>query len=244
MSNDWAIRAKKLSKVYRLYRKPTYRFLDVFGLCPAGDRYYAEHAALDHIDLGIRAGERVAIIGRNGAGKSTLLKLVASTLQPTSGTIEVRGSVRALLEIWAGFHPDFTGRENVLASLAYQGIIGSRAIEKLEEVVEFAELEEYIDQPLKTYSTGMMMRLMFSAATCVEPDILLADEVLSVGDAYFVHKSLARVKRLVQTRGTTFVLVTHDHQAAVSVCERFIWIDRGRIMLDGTADLAIASYHQ
>lgn len=243
-SSPWAIRAEQLSKVYRLYRKPVFRFLDLLSLCPRGERYYAEHAAVDNVDFQIARGEKVAIIGRNGAGKSTLLRMISGLLRPTSGLIEVHGTIKALLDIGSGFYPDFTGRENALSALAYQGIVGRAASEKLEEIVEFAELEEYIDQPMRTYSTGMMMRLMFSTATCVEPDILIADEVLGVGDAYFGHKSFERVKRLVQSRGTTFLLVTHNIYSALEVCERFIWLDQGRIMLDGPGTSVLSAYEQ
>jgi ABC-type polysaccharide/polyol phosphate transport system ATPase subunit len=243
-NSPYAIRAEQLTKVYRLYRKPGFRFLDILSLCPRGERYYTEHAALDHVDFQIARGEKVAIIGRNGAGKSTLLRMISGLLRPSSGLIDVQGTIKALLDIGSGFYPDFSGRENVLSALAYQGIAGRAAHEKLDEILEFAELEEYIDQPMRTYSTGMMMRLMFATATCVEPDILVADEVLGVGDAYFAHKSFERVKRLVRARGTTFLLVTHNIYSALEVCERFVWLDHGRIMLDGPGTPVIAAYEQ
>lgn len=243
-SSPCAIRAERLTKVYRLYRKPVFRLLDVLSLCPKGERYYTEHAAVDHVDFSIAPGEKVAIIGRNGAGKSTLLRMISGLLRPTTGLIEVQGTIKALLDIGSGFYPDFTGRENALSALAYQGIVGRAAREKLEEIVEFSELEEYIDQPMRTYSTGMMMRLMFSTATCVEPDILVADEVLGVGDAYFAHKSFERVKRLVQAHGTTFLLVTHSVYSALEVCERFVWLDQGRIVLDGNGTAVVGAYEQ
>jgi homopolymeric O-antigen transport system ATP-binding protein len=243
-SSPWAIRAEQLAKVYRLYRKPIFRLLDILSVCPKGERYYTEHAAVDHVSFSIAPGEKVAIIGRNGAGKSTLLRMISGLLRPTEGSIEIQGTIKALLDIGSGFYPDFTGRENALSALAYQGIVGRPARDKLEEIVEFAELEEYIDQPMRTYSSGMMMRLMFSTATCVEPDILIADEVLGVGDAYFAHKSLERVKRLVQAHGTTFLLVTHNIYSALEVCERFVWLDQGRIALDGSGTEVVRAYEQ
>jgi lipopolysaccharide transport system ATP-binding protein len=243
-SSPWAIRAEQLAKVYRLYRKPAFRLLDILSLCPQGERYYTEHAAVDHVSFSIAPGEKVAIIGRNGAGKSTLLRMISGLLRPTGGSIEVHGTIKALLDIGSGFYPDFTGRENALSALAYQGVVGRPARDKLEEIVEFAELEEYIDQPMRTYSSGMMMRLMFSTATCVEPDILIADEVLGVGDAYFANKSFERVKRLVQAHGTTFLLVTHNIYSALGVCERFIWLDQGRIVLDSDGTTVIRAYEQ
>jgi lipopolysaccharide transport system ATP-binding protein len=193
---DVAIRATDLKKVYRLYAKPAYRFLDMFGLLGPRAGAYAQHAALEGINLEIRRGENVAIIGRNGAGKSTCLKLITSVMQPTAGSLEVSGDVHALLQIGTGFHPDFTGRENVQAYFAQLGISGSEAARRCADAIAFAELEEYIDQPAKTYSTGMAMRLMFSASTAIDPDLLVLDEVLGVGDAYFAQKSYERMREL------------------------------------------------
>src|SRR3954471_258558 len=187
--SDLVIEARNLTKVYRLYAGPGYRFLDMFGLLGKRQGAYTEHAALDGVDLAIRRGEKVAIIGRNGAGKSTLLKLITRVIEPSSGTLDVHGHAHALLQIGTGFHPDFTGRQNVYAYLAQLGVAGRSADEKYAEIVDFAELEEYIDQPVKTYSSGMGVRLMFSAATAITPDLLVLDEVLGVGDAYFASKS-------------------------------------------------------
>jgi ABC-type polysaccharide/polyol phosphate transport system ATPase subunit len=236
------IRASDLRKVYRLYSKPSYRFRDMFGLLGAKPGAYTEHAALDGINLEIRRGEKVAIIGRNGAGKSTFLKLVTNVVSPTSGRLEVSGQVQALLQIGTGFHPDFTGRENVYAYFAQLGIAGEEARRKCEETIEFAELEEYIDQPMKTYSTGMGVRLMFSASTAVTPDLLVLDEVLGVGDAYFTHKSYERIRGMCATSGTTMLLVTHDVYTAAKVCDRMIWFDHGRVLVDDAPDLVVSAY--
>src|SRR5262249_11692699 len=165
-----------------------HRLLDMLGMLRAKGAF-TEHRALSEINLEIRRGEKIAIIGRNGAGKSTLLKLISNVSEPTSGSLEVNGDARALLQVGSGFHPDFTGRENVYGYLAYLGITGKEADKRFREIVDFSELEQYIEQPLKTYSTGMAVRLMFSTSTAVAPDILVLDEVLSVGDAYFSHKS-------------------------------------------------------
>jgi lipopolysaccharide transport system ATP-binding protein len=240
--NDTAIRLRGLKKIYRLYGKPHHRFLDMFGLLPKRQQCYSEHAALSGIDLEIRRGEKVAIIGRNGAGKSTLLKLVTRVIEPTEGSIETVGDVHALLQIGTGFHPDFTGRQNVFSYLAHLGVNGKEAERKFAEIVEFAELDEYIDQPVKTYSTGMGVRLMFSTSTAIEPDILVIDEVLGVGDAYFVHRSFERINELCMRRSTTLLLVTHDIYSAMKLCERFVWIDRGRILIDGSAALVANRY--
>ena len=240
--SDVAIRATDLKKVYRLYAKPAYRFLDMFGML--GDRpgAYTQHAALDGITLEIRRGEKIAVIGRNGAGKSTFLKLVTNVIQPTSGRLEVKGDVHALLQIGTGFHPDFTGRQNVEAYLAQLGVTGADAERRCADAVAFAELEEYIDQPVKTYSTGMAMRLMFSASTAISPDLLVLDEVLGVGDAYFAQKSYDRMRELCERHDATLLLVTHDVYSAVRMCDRVIWFDRGRILMDGDGPIVVKAY--
>lgn len=240
--NDIVIRAHDLRKVYRLYAGPTDRFLDMFGLLGNRPGRYTEHAALDGVSLEIRQGEKVAFIGRNGAGKSTLLKLVTRVIEPTSGLLDVKGKVHALLQIGTGFHPDFTGRENVFAYLAQLGVTGREAERRYSEIVEFAELEEYIGQPVKTYSAGMAVRLMFSTATAITPELLVLDEVLGVGDAYFAQKSYERMRELTDRSGTTLLLVTHDVYSAVKICDRLIWIDRGRVLMDGDGPLVIKAY--
>lgn len=240
--SDPVIRAAGLRKVYRLYAKPHYRFLDLFGLLGARPGAYTEHVAVDDLSLTVGRGEKVALIGRNGAGKSTLLKLLTRVIEPTAGSIEVRGKVHALLQIGSGFHPEFTGRENVYAYLAQLGISGAEADRQVGDIVGFAELEEYIEQPLKTYSTGMAVRLMFATSTAIAPEILVLDEVLSVGDAYFVHKSYERIKDLCESRGTTLLLVTHDIYSASKFCNRMIWVDRGRILMDDVGATVIKAY--
>jgi homopolymeric O-antigen transport system ATP-binding protein len=237
-----AVRIESVDKVYRLYRQPFYRFLDLFGLCPPGREYFTEHQALNHVNAQIGRGEKVAIIGRNGAGKSTLLKIITGVLPPSAGSISVNGRISNLLQIGTGFHPEFTGRQNVFASLAHQGIVGSAASALFDRIVDFAEIEEYIDQPMKTYSTGMCSRLMFSSAVMLTPDILVVDEILGVGDAYFSHKSFERMREMCAQTGTTLLLVTHDIYSALNLCDRFIWIDRGVIRFDGDGKSAISLY--
>jgi len=237
-----AIQATKLSKVYRLYTRPAYRFLDMFGLLKEKPGAYTEHTALDGIDIAIHRGEKVAIIGRNGAGKSTFLKLVTNVIQPTSGSLRVVGDVHALLQIGTGFHPDFTGRENVRAYLAQLGISGAEAVRRCDDAIAFAELEEYIDQPVKVYSTGMAMRLMFAASTAITPDLLVLDEVLGVGDAYFAQKSYERMRELCDRNGSTLLLVTHDIYSATRMCERVIWLERGAVAMDGAASDVVKAY--
>lgn len=237
-----ALLLRGVSKRYRVYRQPSYRLLDLFGLCPDDPKYFKEVTALEGVDLAIERGEKIAIIGRNGAGKSTLLKLVTGVVEPSTGAVTVTGRLSPLLQIGAGFHAEFTGRQNVYSSLAHLGIVGREAAAKFEEIVDFAELESFIDQPMKTYSTGMAARLMFSAATSVDPDILVIDELLGVGDAYFAQKSFDRMRQMCQRAGTTLLLVTHDLYAALNLCERFVWIDHGRVQRDGNGRDTVGAY--
>lgn len=239
--NDLVIRAEKLSKIYRLYKQPLDRIKDAFGLL-RGDGRYSEHVALDAVDISIRRGEKVGVIGRNGAGKSTFLKLITRTIEPTSGILEVHGATQALLQIGTGFHPEFTGRDNVISYLAQLGIAGEKAASLTREIIDFAEVEEYIDQPVKTYSTGMAARLMFAASTVIEPDVLVIDEVLGVGDAYFARKSYERIKTLCADNNATLLLVSHDIYSTAQICDRMIWIDRGRVKFDGEPKVAINLY--
>lgn len=238
--SDTIIRLGQVSKVYRLYAKPQHRLLDMFGLL--GKTRYTEHMALNRIDLVVRRGEKVAVIGRNGAGKSTLLKIITKVVSPTSGRVDVHGEVSALLQIGTGFHPDFSGRENVYGYLAQLGMTGKKAERRVAEVIDFSELEEYIDQPVKTYSTGMAARLMFSAATTIVPEILVLDEILSVGDAYFSRKCFERMDEMCSRSGTTLLLVTHDVYSALRICERIIWIDQGRIIMDDAGRTVVKAY--
>ncbi len=240
--SDIVISARNLSKTYRLHSSPSDRLADVFGLLPSKTDRVKLHRALNDVSFDIARGEKVAIIGRNGAGKSTLLKLITRVTEPSEGRLDVRGETRALLQIGTGFHPDFTGRKNVDAYLANMGVSGARARQMIEDAVAFAELEDYVDQPVKTYSTGMAMRLMFAASTMLKPDLLVIDEVLGVGDAYFQRKSFERIREMCEGKETTLLLVTHDIYSAATLCDRMIWIDRGRILIDADPPTVIRAY--
>lgn len=236
--------AKELHKQYRLYAKPYYRFLDMLGLLRQNTGLYAEHTAVNKLNLTIKAGEKVALIGRNGAGKSTLLKLISGVIMPTSGTLKVKGNARALLQIGTGFHPDFTGRENIKAYLAQLGIMGQQIQHLIDDIIDFSELEEYIDQPLKTYSTGMAARLMFATSTAIVPDLLILDEILSVGDAYFTQKSMDRISELCDAKNTTLLLVSHDTYSAAKLVDRMIWIEKGQIISDASPQITLKAYEE
>lgn len=240
--SDIAIRLRGLTKAYRLYKSSSDKAFGIFNLRLGRLGAYTEHLAIDHMDLEIRRGERVGIIGRNGSGKSTLLKLMSGTTAPTLGTLEVNGDIHILMNLGTGFHPDFTGRQNAHAYLAQMGVPSRKSDALVAELAAFAELGKYFDQPLATYSSGMAVRLMFAASTVINPDILLLDEVLGVGDAYFVHKSFNRLRALCTREGTTLLLVTHSPHMAAEICERLIWIDAGRVMQDGEPLAVINAY--
>ncbi len=239
--NDIAIRARNVWKEYRLYPSPADRLADIMGWGKPASKIKVRHALRD-VSFDVRIGEKVAIIGRNGAGKSTLLKLITRVTEPSRGELIVKGETRALLQIGTGFHPEFTGRQNVDAYLANMGVTGRRAAEMIHDAVTFAELEDHIDLPVKTYSTGQAMRLMFAASTMVKPDLLVVDEVLGVGDAYFQRKSFERIREMCEGKETTLLLVTHDIYSAASLCDRMIWIDQGAILIDADPPTVTRAY--
>ena len=239
-----AIEAVSLSKTYKLYRNQKEKIADALGM---GRLVYGQkppdvYTALKDLNFSIGRGEKVGIVGRNGAGKSTLLKLISGLLQPTSGTITIAGSVHMLMYIGLGFHPEFTGRENIKASILYNGLSQDIQEQVELEIAEFAELKEFLDQPVRTYSLGMQSRLQFACATAVKPDILVIDEVLAVGDAYFLAKCIDRINKLVNS-GCTLLLVSHSMQHILEFCDRAIWLEQGRITSDGNADIVVDTYN-
>ena len=237
-----AVLLSGVTKAYRLYHSRLAKILDAVGLSGLGRRRrYEEFEALKGIDLQVQPGARLGIVGRNGAGKTTLLKIISGVSYPTRGTVDVRGRVQALMSVGLGFHPEFSGLENIRASLAYNGLEG-RAVERAtEDVIEFAELGEFLQQPLKTYSLGMQSRLMFATATAIAPEVLVVDEVLGAGDAYFTVKSAARMQRLAAS-GCTLIIVSHSMPHILQFCERVLWIDEGRIRRDGPARDVVGEY--
>lgn len=200
-----------------------------------------EFWALRDISFRVCPGESIAFIGGNGAGKSTLLGLVAGTLFPTSGQIRVRGRIGALLELGAGFHPDLNGRENIFLNASLLGMSEGQIHHLYQDIVDFSELEDFIEAPLRTYSSGMRVRLGFSVAIHVNPDILIMDEVMAVGDQHFQGKCMERI-RAYRSGGKTLLFVSHSPEAVMSVCQRVIWIDHGRVRMDGPTDHVLPAY--
>lgn len=229
--SEIAIKIEGVTKSFRRFRHPGWRALDAFGVSVPRSRYDI-FDALRGIDIEVRQGERTALIGRNGAGKSTLLRLISGQMQPDSGRVQVTGNIQALMELGTGFHPDFTGIENIHAALALQGLRGSSLRTQVEEIIDFTELEGFIERPVREYSAGMYARLAFAVATTIKPEILIVDEILGAGDAYFVGKSIQRMKALTEN-GATVLFVSHDMSSVQLLCERAIWIDRGMVRKEG-----------
>lgn len=237
-----AVSVQNISKLYLLYNKPQDRLKQSI-LGRLGKNYARTFWALRDVSFNVRRGEVLGIIGRNGSGKSTLLQIIAGIIQPTEGQLEIRGRLTALLELGAGFNPEFTGRENILLNGATMGISEKEMRNRMDEIIDFAQIGEFIDQPVKIYSSGMYVRLAFAIATSVDPDVLLIDEALAVGDIGFVIKCMNRMKQM-RERGATILLVTHDVQTVRSFCDSAIWLNQGSLALAGTPMDTTARYIQ
>ncbi|MFS0555795.1 ABC transporter ATP-binding protein [Brevibacillus sp. 179-C9.3 HS] len=233
------IRINNVSKSFKIYKERNSTLKDRI-IYRSKNRFELYHA-LDGVSLDIKKGETVGLLGRNGSGKSTLLKLLTGILYPNSGSIEMKGRVSSLLELGAGFHPDFTGRENIYMNASILGLNKREITKKLDEIIAFSELKEYIENPVRNYSSGMYMRLAFSVAIMVEPDILLIDEVLAVGDAAFQQKCMDQMLKL-KRKGTTIVFVSHDLGAMQKLCDRVVWINKGKVIEEGPPRKIIDQY--
>lgn len=241
MNDDVIIRVENLGKMYRIYGKPADRLKQMLWgrLTPTG--YGRQFWALQDMELTIRRGETIAIVGRNGSGKSTLLQILAGTLQATQGTAVVTGRVAALLELGSGFNPEYTGRENVFLAGAILGLDTETMAQQYEAIVDFAGIRDFMDQPVKTYSSGMTVRLAFAVTAQLNPDILIIDEALSVGDIGFQVKCFRRFEEL-RARGTTIILVTHSLDTVVQLCSRALLLERGRLTMDGEPRDVVNAY--
>ena len=270
-SSDWAIEVQSVSKCYRVYPHPVDRLKEALftrglalgrrlGLHRLAHRlnngsgvksddgkplahFYQEFWSLRDVSLVLSRGEVLGIVGVNGAGKSSLLQLICGVLQATSGAVQVRGRIAALLELGAGFNPDFTGRENIELNATLLGLSPQEIKDKMQSIIEFSGIENFIDQPVKTYSSGMYVRLAFSIATSVEPDILVIDEALSVGDGAFARKSFDRIMAL-KDKGVTILFCSHNIYQVESLCERAIWLDQGQVKASGPAHQVCLKYNQ
>ena len=230
MSSEISIRAVNLSKEYRIYSKPQKRLLEL--LYRGKRQFHKRFKAVQPISFEIKKGSTVGIVGRNGSGKSTLLQMMAGTLTPTTGSVNVKGRIAALLELGSGFNPEFTGRENVYLYGSIMQMTHAEMNERIEEILFFADIGSFIDQPIKTYSSGMHVRLAFSAAIHVNPDVLLIDEALAVGDAAFQLKCFERLNTFKQS-GKTIVFVSHDVNAVTQFCDRVFVLSAGEMVFEG-----------
>ena len=240
MCSDIAIKVDSLGKCYHIYDQPQDRLKQslyprmqrLIGIQPKS--YFREFWALKDISFEVRKGETVGIIGRNGAGKSTLLQLICGTLAPTCGSVTNKGRIAAMLELGSGFNPEFTGRENVSMNGAILGLTKDEIDYRFEDITAFADIGVFIEQPVKTYSSGMLVRLAFAVSVCIEPDVLIVDEALAVGDMNFQAKCMTALARM-QKKGTTILFVSHDIGSIKSLCSRGIYLERGRLKVMGAA---------
>jgi len=241
MSESPAIQVSQLSKCYQIYQKPQDRLKQF--LWRGKRQFYRDFWALRDVSFNVSSGEVIGIIGNNGSGKSTLLQLVCGTLTPSSGTVQVNGRIAALLELGAGFNPDFTGRENIYMSGAILGLTQNEIAALCDDIIEFSGIRPFIDQPVKTYSSGMYVRLAFSVAVSVEPDILIIDEALSVGDGAFSYKSFGRIMALKE-RGATILFCSHSMYQVEALCSRALWLEQGTIRMFGLASDVTSAYSE
>ncbi len=242
MSSDAVIVARGLGKAYPLYDRPHHRMLELL-LGGRSGRWRREHHALQPMDFEIRAGECVGIVGSNGSGKSTLLQILCGTLAPSVGEVKVSGRIAALLELGAGFNPEFTGLENVHLNGALLGLTRTEIAERLDRILAFADIGEFVHQPVRTYSSGMFVRLAFAVAIHVDPDILIVDEALSVGDEAFQRKCFRRIDAMRKT-GATILFVSHSSQTVVQLCDRAFWLEGGILRMDDSPRNVVAAYHR
>jgi len=240
-SPDIAISVRNLSKKYKLYDSPQHRLRE--ALHPLRKKYHRDFWALKDVSFEVKKGENIGIMGKNGCGKSTLLQLICGVLQPSEGDIKVNGSIAALLELGSGFNPEFTGRENVYMNGAINGFTREQIDGKFDDIASFADIGHFIDQPVKTYSSGMYVRLAFAAAINIEPNILVVDEALSVGDEAFQRKCYSRI-RTIQEKGSTILFVSHSASAVVEICKSAILLDQGELLLSGRPKRVVARYHK
>lgn len=231
---EQVIKVDQVTKIYKIYAKPTDRFKEAMGI-NRKRQYHKDYYALRDLSFSVNKGEIVGVVGRNGSGKSTILKILTGVLTQSSGNVEIKGKVAALLELGAGFNMEYTGMENIYLNAAMMRVSREEIERKIPEILAFADIGDYINQPVKTYSSGMFVRLAFAVAINVDPDILIVDEALAVGDARFQLKCMDKFLEFVE-RGKTILFVTHDVNAVKRFCTRAIWLNNGKLIMDGNTD--------
>jgi lipopolysaccharide transport system ATP-binding protein len=243
MSSDVAIQVSHLSKAFPVYEKPIHRLAQMLSPRSQKNRWFRKFEALRNIDFNVHRGETLGIVGRNGSGKSTLLQIICGTLAPSSGDVSVNGRVAALLELGAGFNPEFTGRENVFLNGTVLGLSRQEITERFDEIAAFADIGDFMDQPVKSYSSGMYVRLAFAVAINVTPDVLIIDEALSVGDEAFQRKCFSRINR-IRDGGATVLFVSHSAGTITQLCDRALLLDKGEQISLGTPKFVVSRYHK
>jgi lipopolysaccharide transport system ATP-binding protein len=241
MEDNIALKVSAVTKTFRLFSSHSDRVKE--SLHPFRKKYHRPFNALTNVSFEVMRGETVGIVGRNGSGKSTLLQIICGILQPTTGSVSVNGGVSAILELGAGFNPEFTGRENVFVNAAILGLSREEIESRLDRIASFADIGDFFDQPVKTYSSGMYVRLAFAVAVSVDSEILIVDEALSVGDEMFQRKCFSRI-RDIKGKGGTILFVSHSAGTVVELCDRAVLLDRGEIILEGSPKFVVGRYHQ
>ena len=241
MENNTMIRVSDVTMRFRMNNDKILSLKEFVTTALRGKLQYHNFTALEHVSFEVKKGETIGLIGRNGAGKSTLLKIISGIMKPTEGTVECHGNIVPMLELGSGFDMDLSGRENVYLNGAILGYTKTFLDEKFQKILDFSELEEFINTPIRNYSSGMLARLAFSIAAVVEPEILIVDEILAVGDAQFQEKSKHRMMELMGG-GTTVLLVSHDINQVMELCQRVIWLEHGQIKKIGVADTLCSEY--
>jgi lipopolysaccharide transport system ATP-binding protein len=248
MSSEISVRVENLSKCYQIYDQPRDRLKQFImprlrrKLGQASRQYFREFWALKGVSFEVKRGETIGIIGRNGSGKSTILQMICGTLNPTSGSVQTYGRIAALLELGSGFNPEFTGRENIYMNGAVLGLSRNEIEQRFDDIVAFADIGDFLNQPVKTYSSGMYVRLAFSVIVHVDADILIVDEALAVGDMYFQAKCMAHMKRLMNS-GVTVLFVSHDINSVKALCSRAVYLDHGNMVALGPTDEVVEAYY-
>lgn len=239
---EYSIEVNDVSMIFNIASEQLNNLKEYFIKIMRHELFFKEFRALDHVSFKVRRGEVVGLVGTNGSGKSTMLKCIAGVLEPSEGSIEVRGNIAPLIELGAGFDPELTARENIYLNGSLLGYSREFIDAHLQEIIDFAELENFMDMPLKNYSSGMVARIAFAIATVTEPDVLIVDETLSVGDVFFQQKCEERIQRFIESGDVTVLFVSHSMEQVERICQRAIWIEKGIQRMDGPVGEVLAAY--
>ncbi len=241
-ASDYAIEVNDVSMIFNIASEQLNNLKEYFIKIMRHELFFKEFRALDHVSFKVRRGEVVGLVGTNGSGKSTMLKCIAGVLEPSEGSIVVHGNIAPLIELGAGFDPELTARENIYLNGALLGYSKGFIDEHLQEIIDFAELQDFMDMPLKNYSSGMVARIAFAIATVTEPDLLIVDETLSVGDVFFQEKCERRIRSFIDSGKVTVLFVSHSTEQVRRICQRAIWIEKGHQRMDGPVDEVLDAY--